>query len=249
MKKIFLLIITIIFLPNINAVHNEDHKFLSVEYHFCSFNEGMGMTDLMSVVKKFNKFLDQHSDEQSYQAALLVAKYDMDNQYDYIWYGGWPSRKLKAQSLDNWNENGQDIAAEFSTVSKCDSASGYQYVARDGGITASNTPSPVYYRWCNMKEGVSRSDVRETIDEWTAAVTKAGYKGTSRIFYPTIGSRESFEADTIFVDIPGSHMNDYDNWQLRRDNPEWWEKTGPKFNEQLQCGESVVQYDAISLTD
>ena len=249
MYKYILIIVVFAFLPDMKAMHNDDHKFLNVEYHFCSFKEGMGMNDLMKSVKKFNSFLKQNSSEQSYQAALLVAKYDMDSEYDYIWYGAWPSRKAKAMSLDNWNLKGSDINNEFGAISECDSASGYQYVARDGGNQASSSPAPVYYRWCNMNEGVTRAEVRETVDEWNNVAVKAGYKGSSRIFYPMIGTRTSFDADTIFVDIPGSHMNEHHNWELRRENPQWWEKTGPKFDEQLTCSDNTVQYEAIALTN
>ena len=72
MNKYIFLIIVFIFFPDLKAMHNDDHKFLNVEYHFCSFKANMGMNDLMKSVKKFNSFLKQNSSKQSYQAALLV---------------------------------------------------------------------------------------------------------------------------------------------------------------------------------
>ena len=84
--------------------------------------------------------------------------YDVDNDWDYVWSGHWPSNEDMANGMQNWVENGGSIQKEFDKVSSCSAIRGYQYIynnsAPEGKVW------PVQYRSCSLKEGASHQAVR-----------------------------------------------------------------------------------------
>ena len=84
MKNIYLSLL-ILFSLSIFAQENEEAgEWAAAEYHFCDFNEGYDMDDLMRVVSKFNRFLDEYSEAGDYDAVLIQERYDVDNEFQKV---------------------------------------------------------------------------------------------------------------------------------------------------------------------
>ena len=81
MKKIFIALFAFFSVLAYSDNH-ERGTWVAAEYHFCNFNEGQDVDDLLRVVGKFNKFLDEYADKGQYDAVLLQEVYDVDNDFN-----------------------------------------------------------------------------------------------------------------------------------------------------------------------
>ena len=77
MKKIFIALFAFFSVLAYSDNH-ERGTWVAAEYHFCNFNEGQDVDDLLRVVGKFNNFLDEHADKGQYDAVLLREVYDVE---------------------------------------------------------------------------------------------------------------------------------------------------------------------------
>jgi len=226
MKKFFIALFAFFSVLAYSDNH-ERGTWVAAEYHFCNFNEGQDVDDLLRVVGKFNKFLDEHADKGQYDAVLLQEIYDVDNDWDYVWSGHWPSNEDMANGMQNWVENGGSIQKEFDKVSSCSAIRGYQYIynssAPEGKVW------PVQYRSCSLKEGASHQEVRDLYDRAAEQWSDDGLKGGGRLFYQQLGSVEHNWDNYTQVVSPGSFANEAVNRALLDEldysgiNAEWAE--------------------------
>jgi len=206
MKNIYLSLL-ILFSLSIFAQENEEAgEWAAAEYHFCDFNEGYDMDDLMRVVSKFNRFLDEYSEAGDYDAVLIQERYDVDNDWDYVWVGHWPSMEDMANGTENWFQNGGKIAAEIQKVSDCSAVRGWQYIYRFQ--PAESAVWPVNYRTCSLKEEYTHADVRDLYDRAAEKRTNDGFPGGGRLFYQQFGSQDHDWDTYVQVSAPGSFADE-----------------------------------------
>ena len=223
MKKISLLILAVMSLFAVSQ--EESGEWGAAEYHFCDFNEGYDMDDLMRAVSKFNRFLDQYSEAGEYDAVLLQERYDVDNDWDYVWVGHWPSMKDMANGSENWFKNGGKIAAEFQKVSDCNAVRGWQYIYRMSPSTSEVWP--VNYRSCELKDDFNHAQVRELYDRASERWENDSLPGGGRLFYQEFGSQEHDWDSYVQVSAPGSFADEAVSAELSENldysdiNEEW----------------------------
>ena len=92
-----------------------------VEFWGCNLNEGKSMSDMMTVVGRWNEYMDTLGDS-TYDAYLMQPAYGDLLVYDFLWAGSWESLTAMGAETDKFygNDGGAEMDAAFGEVATCE---------------------------------------------------------------------------------------------------------------------------------
>ena len=93
-----------------------------VEFWGCKFNEGKGMSDLMSWTAEWNEVVDGLPDD-GYNAWVMTPMFKSNmTALDFLWVGAWPDYTKMGSGLDDFfnGEAGSALFAKFLQITTCE---------------------------------------------------------------------------------------------------------------------------------
>ena len=188
MKKLFAVAVSIVAVAMVQMTSaQEEARGNPVEFYGCTWQDGKGMADLVKVAKKFSQWADKQGSK--YSAWILTPQFHTDVGFEVGWLGGWQSGAEMGKTLDNWQANGQELAAEFTAVMDC---SGRHELATAMPIHAPDGPGDsgkVLFSACSKADGKSWDDVMTAHANAGKMMRDKGAKAHgSWMFFPGIGA-------------------------------------------------------------
>jgi len=156
-----------------------------VDVRMCNFREGKSMKDLDKFTAKFREYANKNNAE--YSAWTLAPQYQTDLDYDVIWMGAWPSAESFGTSIEQWNAEGNQIAALFIDALECD---GHMMYASLPINAAKGTPEDgLWMSWqCTLNDGVTIADAYAAHLDAGNVMKGMGSLGLSWFFRPMLGA-------------------------------------------------------------
>lgn len=93
-----------------------------VEFWGCKFNEGKGMSDLMSWTAEWNEVVDGLPDD-GYNAWVMTPMFKSNmTALDFLWVGAWPDYTKMGSGLDDFfnGEEGSALFVKFLEITTCE---------------------------------------------------------------------------------------------------------------------------------
>ena len=156
-----------------------------VDVRMCNFREGKSMKDLDKFTAKFREYANKNN--AAYSAWTLTPQYQTDLDYDVIWMGAWPSAESFGTSIEQWNAEGNQIAALFIDALECD---GHMMYASLPINAAKGTPEDgLWMAWqCTLNDGVTIADAYAAHLDAGLVMKGMGSLGLSWFFQPMLGA-------------------------------------------------------------
>ena len=170
-------------------------------YSNCEFQPGKTKADLYKVIEKWNKFNDR-SNDNSYTAFLLtpIAASNVDFENTLIWMGAWDNFEGMGNSLENYYNNGTEIAEDFNSVWKCNShafvASLTTYEENRKDKHEGPRESEIFsFSDCSINEGVTYADLLKADAKYSAFLKKLEKEDPVFRLFPTAGMPQDASFD------------------------------------------------------
>mgnify|MGYP001812716657 CR=1 FL=1 len=190
MKKLLAVLAAFVAFATIQvASAQEESRGTPVEFFGCTWQDGKGMADLVSVGKKFSQWADKQ--DSKYSAWILTPQFHTDVGFDVGWLGGWPDGVSMGKSMDAWLSGGMQLAGEFDAVVDCSSR---HELATAIAIHAPDGPGgsgKVMFDGCSKADGKSWDDVMAAHAKAGKMMRDKGAKASgSWLFFPGIGAAD-----------------------------------------------------------
>ncbi len=248
MKRFLIMLVTGSFViaagfSNVVAQEEEgDDAAVPVEIYVCSYNEGMGPSDLDAATAKWNAWADDQGMDDYSAWTLVPFYYGPDQEFNFIWLGVAATAQALGAAQDDWLANGGEIQAEFDKVASCDAHGNFATLEFKAPPERDVPPDNVVISFsdCTIEDGKNfADDVAPAIAAWTEFRTEQGSEAGHWVFFPAYGGGGE-EYDFKYVT---GHINheaqgvDYDNYDP--------DKADELFADLLDCDSSRV-YNATN---
>ncbi|MDJ0711654.1 MAG: hypothetical protein QNJ14_14785 [Woeseiaceae bacterium] len=157
-----------------------------VDTFTCSFNDGMDMDDLNSVIADWNEFLDS-KDVADYGAMVMTPNYHGPDTFEFGWLGFWTSQEAMGAGIDMYRAEAGNFDAAFAKVSTCDTHEHWASInVKDPGRTAPDN-FVLMFSNCTRDEDVSWDDLFGRIKKATAYMEEQGSKSGEYMMWQVFG--------------------------------------------------------------
>lgn len=244
MKNIFKIVLPVmlLFISSISVAQQQPNVTPMEFYSNCEFQPGKTKADLYKVIEKWNKFNDR-SNDNSYTAFLLtpIAASNVDFENTLIWMGAWDNFEGMGNSLDNYYNNGTEIAEDFNSVWKCNShafvASLTTYEENRKDKHEGPRESEIFsFSDCSINEGVTYADLLKADAKYSAFLKKLEKEDPVFRLFPTAGMPQDASFDFKMMDISSS-------WSQRGSETQTFVNNGGPLK-QLETYGSIVSCDS-----
>jgi hypothetical protein len=215
-----------------------------VEGWTCTYQDGMGREDLDKVNAEWNKWMDEHG-QDDYTAFLMTPQFFGEWNFDFAWIGVARDGHAFGKGTDLWQSAGGKVSAKFNEVITCSSHSAFvstNIKRMPPSDEQGDGRFVLNFSNCSLEnDGEGAFDeFRAAHKEWNAYADEHGYDYNAWLWWPMWG-----EADDSYDFKYVSAMSDYTtvgaNWQLSADGH--WQKSRELLGDQLDCDSSRI-YDA-----
>ena len=115
--RIIILCILLSFGAFVSAHDHAPSPFMPLEIVGCSYNEGMGLEDLLAVGKKWSKWADKEIPEAGFAAVLTPYIFDRrTHASDVYWMNMMTGFERMGGAMDDWVAIGAKLQAKFDEV-------------------------------------------------------------------------------------------------------------------------------------
>jgi hypothetical protein len=181
--------------------HIEAPVFGGVETFACDFVEGKGMSDLMKVTKKWDKWADKNL-SAAYTGLVLSPFYYDTLDADVYWVGFSNSFQDQAVIQAEFQARGAKMQNDFNSVYSCKSHSQLAWV-RVRDESGSTDTGIVDFSACTMLPNASQEDISTADTKMNAFLTQINSSARIYRWYPMQGN-ETDGADFYQANWSGS---------------------------------------------
>ena len=182
----------------------DDHApmtFMPIETYGCSYNEGMGLADLLAVAEEWNAWTEKAIPQAGFAAVLTPYLYDSrDLGSDVYWMNISTTFATSGSGQDDWLAKGSEMNAKFEAVCTTDSHAMFvgQGVRRpeSGGPGASGM---LLLSFCTAKEGITPAEMLAADEAYRARRAELGMQGGAMRWFPVAGLSRQIDADFMMV--------------------------------------------------
>ncbi len=210
---------------------------IPVELYACSYNEGMGYSELADATEVFNDWADDE-DINNYDAWIMAPFYmGAEQDFDFLWLGVAPTGQAMGAIQDQWLATGQEGIEAFAEMSNCGVHAQFAAVNFKQPPEREDPNSLVMsFSDCNLSEGVSFDDIAPSITKWGEMRAEQGSSAGLWALFPAYGGGGE-EFDFKFI---GAWQNmadmgtDFDTYSEVADEAE------AMFGDKVSCDSSRV---------
>ena len=176
-----------------------------VDIFSCKYNEGKGPADLDAAVDAWNAFMDE-SGNDSYAAWTMTKHYyGPDQDFDFAWLGAWSDGNAMGAGMDNFYNNGGEVAAGFAAVADCNGTGNFASIRHRAPAGGTPADSVILFWDCKLADGVSNAMMGEKMKEWSAALDDAGMTQGMFHWFPVFGGGGEPEFDFKSIAVFENH--------------------------------------------
>ena len=248
MKRFIIMLATVGFILAAGFSIADEHEgddepnVVPVEIYACSYNEGMGPSDLDAVTDKWNAWADEQGMDDYSAWTLTPFYFGPEQDFDVLWLGVAPTAAALGRVQDMWVANGGELQAEFDSVSPCNAHGQFAALNFKEPPEDDEPPSNVVLSFtdCSIADGKDfGDDVAPALTAWAEFRAGHGSAAGQWVFFPVYGGGGE-EFDFKFVTGHRTYEeqgNDWDNYDP--------DKASELFSGLLECDSSRV-YNATN---
>lgn len=246
MKRFLSVLITtslaLVAMPGISLAQDGDAPAVPVELFTCTYNKGMGSSDIDAATAAWNKWADDEGIND--QSAWTLTKFysSSEQAFDFIWLGVSSSATTMGRADDRYRATGGDAEALWEKATTCDSHTRFASVQFKAPAQRDEPLSNVVLAFsdCTIADGKNfNDDVAPALSRWVEFRTKQGSGAGLWVLFPTYGGGGE-EFDFKYVTAYQNHEAmgaDWDSYDVKL--------AGKLFDDVVDCDSSRV-YDATN---
>ena len=190
-------------------VSADDHApspFFPIEIYGCSFTDGKGLDDLLTVGKKWSKWADKEIPQSGFAGVLTPYLYDSRNHdSDAYWMNISPTFETMGSTMDDWSEKGGKMQAQFDEVCTIDSHSLFFGQGIQQPKNQDNDSSGLMMvQLCEAKEGGSPEKMFAADAAMRAQQAKMGTETGMMRWFPVAGMAREIDFDFLMINFAPS---------------------------------------------
>lgn len=159
-----------------------------LEMRTCRYVEGMGVADLETLGRDYNRWLDEAGIPAQAVHVWLPRLYGSDLDHDFVWVSSWPDTQAMGASMAAYEQQGADLAARFAAVASCDANRNFSLVELRGTVEP-GVYGPVEVATCTLRLGSALADTLNAVRDWVDFTATTGSTAAHWLLFKAYGER------------------------------------------------------------
>ena len=192
MKKLLLSTVAAIMVPfvgvGIATAQDEEGppNFVPVELNVCSYEDRKDQDDFDDALKMMTDWMEEN-DSEPYAAFRLFPAYAGDQEFDFVYFGGWPNGSAMGRDLRDYWATAEDAQEAWDEAVDCNSSEMFASINLKSPESAADDDFMLSVSDCNVAEGRRSDDALDAIREWGAYRDVNGSPGGTWAWFPIYG--------------------------------------------------------------